>query len=65
MPHPDLNCGCCGKPFHVADEDLVPRSDVSQNDVRCPHCNEMCEVHAAEGGGTRLIYGLRRKGGEA
>ncbi len=56
MPHPDLYCGCCAKPFHVADEDLVP-----QNDVRCPHCDKMCEIHATEGSGTMLSYALRCK----
>ncbi len=53
MPQ-DLSCGCCGKPFRVADEDLVP-----MNDVRCPHCDQWCEIHAIEGDGTRLSYGLR------
>ena len=58
MPHPDLNCGCCGKPFHVADEDLVP-----MNDVRCPHCNKMCEIRATEVP-PRQAYALRCKGGD-
>ena len=53
MPPEDLSCGCCGKPFRVADEDLVP-----QNDVRCPHCDKWCEIHATEGDGTGLSYGL-------
>ncbi len=51
----ELDCGCCGKAFGVADKDLQ-----RMKDVQCPSCTGWNEIHATEWPpSSRLSYYLK------
>ena len=56
MPVQELRCAYCWEPVTLTEEELVYHKD-----VQCPSCEEWNEVHAKQGGGSRMIHWLEKK----